>query len=107
VHASRSWRRRRCAWQLGVAAGRRGRSRGGQRGVGEGGSEVGKDAWKGSGRRGVGGSAVHGRDSGGGAAQRRNRGSRVGGGRQGLVCDFPKMQGSYYNVLITFKPELK
>jgi hypothetical protein len=41
------------------------------------------------------------------AAQRGNRGAGAGGGRRGLVCDFPKVQGPHYNVLVTFKPELK
>jgi hypothetical protein len=39
-----------------------------------------------------------------GTAQRRNRGARAGGGRRGLTCDFPKVQGPHCNVLVTFKP---
>jgi hypothetical protein len=39
-----------------------------------------------------------------GMAQRRNRGAGAGGGRRGLIYDFPKVQGPHCNVLVTFKP---
>jgi hypothetical protein len=45
--------------------------------------------------------------SGGGASGRGIEEAGAGGGRQGPVCDSPKMQGRHCNVLVTFKPELK
>jgi hypothetical protein len=32
------------------------------------------------------------------ARGQRNKGCRAGGGRQGPVCDSPKIQGPHYNV---------
>jgi hypothetical protein len=45
--------------------------------------------------------------SGGGTSDRETEEAGAGGGRQGPVYDSPKMQGPHYNVLVTFKPELK
>jgi hypothetical protein len=52
---------------------RRGRSKGGPAQGREGGDEVGEDAWKGSERRGGGGSAAHGRQSGSGSRAQREQ----------------------------------
>jgi hypothetical protein len=42
------------------------------------------------------------------AVEQRSRGGRrAEGGRRGLFCDSPKVQGLYCNAQITFKPELK
>jgi hypothetical protein len=64
--------------QLGRTAGRRGRSRSGQRGVGEGGSEAGEDAWLASERLWSGG-ARH--MAGTAAAARRREETEEEGGR--------------------------
>jgi hypothetical protein len=45
--------------------------------------------------------------SGGGAAQRRNRGEGGEVDEGGLKWNFSKTQGLHCNVQITFKPELK
>jgi hypothetical protein len=45
--------------------------------------------------------------SGSHASGRETEEAGPGGGRRGLVRDFPKVQGPHYNVLVTFKPELK
>jgi hypothetical protein len=48
--------------------------------------------------------------AGGAAAARRAEGNqsiaeqRAGGGRRGLIYDFPKVEGPHCNVLATFKP---
>jgi hypothetical protein len=72
----------------------------------EGGGKAEEDAWHGLERRGGGGGTTHGRQERRGASGRGTEEAGAGGGRRGLAYDFPKMQGPYYNVLVTFKPEL-
>jgi hypothetical protein len=72
-----------------------------------GGGKAKEDAWHGSERRGGGGGPAHGRQERQRRIGQRNKGGRAGGGSRGLVCDFPKVQGSYCNVLVTFKLELQ
>jgi hypothetical protein len=45
--------------------------------------------------------------SGGGASGKETEEAGAGGGRRGLVRDFPKVQGPHCNVLVTFKTWLK
>jgi hypothetical protein len=90
-----------------AAVAQRGESKGGQRGVGK--AAVRQRRTRGmaqSGAEAAGALHMAGK-SGGGASGRETEEAGAGGGRQGLVCDFPKVQGSYYNVLVTFKPELQ
>jgi hypothetical protein len=53
--------------------------------------------------------SAHGRRSGGGTlgrgkSEQSGAEQRAGGGRRGLINDFPKVQGPHCNVLATFKP---
>jgi hypothetical protein len=90
-----------------ATAAQRGESRGGQRGVGK--AVARQRRTRGmaqSGAEAAGALNMAGK-SGDGASGIETKEAGAGGGRWGLVCDFPKVQGSYCNILVTFKPELQ
>jgi hypothetical protein len=73
---------------------RRGESRSGQRGVGEGGGEAGEGTWKGSERCWVGGDAAHGWQSSGGVRAERTEEEEERGRRKRTGLKFSERIGT-------------
>jgi hypothetical protein len=93
--------------QLGQKAGDVARAGGGQR---EGGKRRGRGrggTWRGPEQRRDGRGGAHGRNSGGGARQRRTEEREREVDEEGPNCNIIEMQGPYCNASITFKPVLK
>jgi hypothetical protein len=83
--------------RLGQTAGRRGTAGRRQRGSGKAVALCGGGTWLGPEQRRGSGGAAHGRQSGSGTAQRRNRGGREVD-EEGLKSNIPKTQGLHCNI---------
>jgi hypothetical protein len=98
---------RRASWRLGRRRRNVGRAGAGQREVGKAAARQGKTRGTTQSGSGAVGAWHRAGKSSGDASGRGTEEAGAGGGRQGRVCDSPKLQGPHCNVLVTFKPKLK